>query len=164
MRLGVLSDTHDRLHPLVWELFDGVDTILHAGDICDDRILDDLQALAPVVAVSGNMDGSPTARRPLTFSGEIGGIRVCMTHGHLLDARDYFSSALGLFAKDRPRLIVLGHSHQPRIETRREVTCLNPGSAGPPRLGHAPTVAIVSIGPDGTLTCAHFPLRAGPHP
>jgi uncharacterized protein len=158
MRLGVLSDTHDFLDPKLYDAFAGVDAILHAGDICGDRLLDDLQVLAPVFAVSGNMDGTPTVRRPQRFSGEFEGVRVCMTHGHLVDPRAYCASARKLFAADRPRLIVYGHSHRAKLETCEGVTCLNPGSAGNARFGERPSAAIVVIDADGALECQFIPL------
>ena len=153
MRLGIISDTHDHLDPKIYDAFEGVDAILHAGDICTDRLLDDLEALAPVFAVSGNMDGSPTVRRPLTCSADFDGVRVCMTHGHLLDPRAYCASARKLFAREKPRLIVYGHSHHAKIEKCDGTVCLNPGSAGCERFGQPATAAIVVIGPDSMPEC-----------
>jgi uncharacterized protein len=158
MRLGILSDTHSFLNPKLYDALAGVDAILHAGDICGDELLDDLQILAPVFAVSGNMDGTPTVRRPQRFSREFEGVRVCMTHGHFLDPRVYCASARALFAADNPRLIVYGHSHRAKLETCEGVTCLNPGSAGHARFGDKPSAAIVVIGPDGELECQFIKL------
>src|SRR5215471_948995 len=63
MRLGIVSDTHGLLDSRVLEIFEGVDRILHAGDVGDERILVELEAVAPVIAVAGNVDGFPLAQR-----------------------------------------------------------------------------------------------------
>ena len=149
MRLGVISDTHGRLHGRVFEVFEGVDHILHAGDIGDDAVLDDLETIAAVSAVSGNMDGMPTKRRPLKFVGEFAGLRIGMTHGHLLDAADYNRSALQLFQSEKPQVIIHGHTHRAKNQTQEGVAILNPGAAWRPRSGRYPTVAIMEIGSPG---------------
>ena len=62
MKIGVISDTHGFLDPKVLKLFAGVEHILHAGDIGSDAIIAELEAVAPVTAVLGNTDSSPTFR------------------------------------------------------------------------------------------------------
>jgi uncharacterized protein len=152
MKIGVISDTHGYLNPRVFHLFEGVSRILHAGDVGADYILDDLAAIAPVNAVSGNVDGIPTARRPQKFSAEFGGLRICMTHGHLLDASDYDGSALAMFSSENPRIIIHGHPHVAREEVRDGVTFLNPGAACKPRFRDVASVAIIHIkSPDNFL-------------
>ncbi|MBI3736903.1 metallophosphoesterase family protein, partial [Candidatus Sumerlaeota bacterium] len=83
-RIGVISDTHGLLRPDVFEIFRGVDLILHAGDIEGDDLLAELETIAPVQAVSGNVD-FPTREglRPMTRRIETPAGRIAMTHGHL---------------------------------------------------------------------------------
>lgn len=151
MRIGIISDTHGYLAGKVFDLFCDVQYILHAGDIGDDRVLTELETLAPVFAVSGNMDGTPTKHRPITFSRELGGIRICMTHGHLLNPGCYSESAIRMFSDEEPRVIVHGHSHRAKHETLGEVSIINPGAACRPRFQEIPSVAVLEIAPNGEL-------------
>lgn len=144
-RIGLISDTHGWLNPKVLDVFADVQYILHAGDVGDDRILDDLEAMAPTYAVSGNTDGIPIARRPLRFSRELGGVRICMTHGHLLDSDDYNLSAYRLFEEDKPRVIVHGHTHRAKNKLIADVLFVNPGPACRPRFNDTASVAVLEI-------------------
>ncbi|HET6495654.1 MAG TPA: metallophosphoesterase family protein, partial [Thermoleophilia bacterium] len=81
LRIGVISDNHGYLDPEVLEIFAGVTHIIHAGDIVDPQILTALETVAPVTAVSGNLDGSgPTAELPTEATGEVGGVRFVVAH------------------------------------------------------------------------------------
>lgn len=151
MRIGLISDTHGYLNPRVYHHFDGVQRILHAGDVGGDNILLDLAEIAPVSAVSGNVDMGPTKDRPLKFSETIQGIRICMTHGHLLDTSNYNRSALEFFRGENPQIVIHGHSHRAKNETEEGVTFLNPGAAGKPRFRDVPSIAILEIEPQGTF-------------
>lgn len=117
---------------------DGVEHILHAGDVGDAAILDRLRQIAPVTAIRGNIDTRGScARLPETELVEVGGISFYLLHDlHQLDL-DPRSAGI--------RVVVSGHSHQPRIEERQGVLCLNPGSAGPRRFSLPVTMAIVTI-------------------
>lgn len=157
MRIGVISDTHGLLRPEVFREFEGVEHILHAGDIVDIGILDDLAAIAPVIAVSGNCDGwGIRARAPDVAEVELAGVRIGMTHGHL-DAT--FEAIPGRFPG--ARVVVHGHSHLPRAEWRGEVLLLNPGSAGPRAAGKPVCLAILEISEDGAIDVWHVDLESG---
>ena len=80
VRIGVLSDTHGRLDPLVLQQFAGVDHIIHAGDVMDDGILAALADVAPVTAVAGNLDRGALAKLPREVAGEVGGVRFVVSH------------------------------------------------------------------------------------
>ncbi len=124
--LGVISDTHGLLRPEAVEALRGSDRILHAGDIGDSAILDALEKVAPVTAVRGNVDTAPWARRlPTTEVIEAGGISIYMLHD--LAQLDLKPAAAGF------RVVIYGHSHQPKIEEKNGVLFFNPGSAGPRR-------------------------------
>ena len=82
MRLGVLADTHGALRPGVLDVFAKVDLILHAGDVGEPAILATLEALAPVTAVYGNVDGGALrARLPRVAEVKVDGFRFVVTHG-----------------------------------------------------------------------------------
>jgi|SRR5271165_2170877 len=130
MILGVISDTHGLLRPEALEALRGSDRILHAGDVGSRDILDHLRALAPVLAVRGNVDTQAWARKlPPTEVVETGGMSIYILHN--LDELDLSPEAAGMQA------IVYGHSHRPKMETRNGVLYFNPGSAGPRRF-HLP--------------------------
>src|SRR5436190_7296286 len=107
---GVISDTHGLLRSEVLRVFRGVDLILHAGDIGKPEILEELQALAPVVAVRGNNDTGGWAKRIPEFRiAEIGTVRVGILHD-LKTASEHEIANV--------EVVVSGHSHRPLIERR----------------------------------------------
>jgi putative phosphoesterase len=124
--LGVISDTHGLLRPEAVEALRGVDRILHGGDVGAPEILKELETIAPVTAVRGNVDGGSWARKlPLSEVIEVDGISIYMLH--ILEKLDLKPEAAGL------RAVVYGHSHVPKIEEKNGVLYFNPGSAGPQR-------------------------------
>jgi putative phosphoesterase len=126
MLIGVISDTHGLLRPEAVEALRGSHHIIHAGDIGDPMMLDDLRDIAPVTAVRGNVDRDPWARKiPLTEVLEIGELSIYVLH--VLQHLDLKPEAAGF------RVVVSGHSHLPKQETKNGVLYFNPGSAGPRR-------------------------------
>jgi uncharacterized protein len=124
--IGVISDTHGLLRPQAVEVLRGSDYIVHGGDIGSQEILEALSAIAPVTAVRGNIDKAKWARKlPETDVLEVGGISVYVLHD--LAQLDLKPKTAG-FA-----VVVYGHSHMPKQETRDGVLYFNPGSAGPRR-------------------------------
>ena len=146
MRLGIISDTHGLLRPQVHDVFAKVDRILHAGDVGDETILDELQLIAPVTAVYGNTDGH-TLRRRLGDVAEVAidGFQFVVTHG------DRFGSPRPEDLKGAwpdADVIVYGHTHRPLITDHPDFSVtLNPGSAGPKRFDLPVTVAIMETEP-----------------
>ena len=132
--IGVISDTHGLLRPEAVEALRGSDRILHAGDVGTPEILQGLAKIAPLIAIRGNVDTAPWARAlPATEVIEAGGISIYMLHD--LAQLDLKPEAAGF------RVVVYGHTHQPKIEEKNGVLYFNPGSAGPRRF-HLP----VSVG------------------
>jgi len=126
VRIGVISDTHGLLRPEACRAFEGVERILHAGDIGDEGVLTALERLAPVTAVVGNNDHGPWTRAlPETTEIRIGNVTILMTHIVASLAAD--PGALGV------SVVVYGHSHRPENVKREGVLYFNPGSAGPRR-------------------------------
>ncbi|MGB9204830.1 MAG: metallophosphoesterase family protein [Terriglobales bacterium] len=126
LTLGVISDTHGLLRPEAVEALRGSDRILHAGDVGAREILQALAKIAPVTAIRGNVDTKPWARRlPTAEVVEAGGVSIYMLHD--LAQLDLKPEAAGF------RVVVYGHTHQPKIEEKNGVLYFNPGSAGPRR-------------------------------
>jgi uncharacterized protein len=124
--IGVISDTHGLLRPEALVALRGSQQIIHAGDVGAPEIIDQLAAIAPVAAVRGNVDTAAWARRlPETEVVEAGGISIYVLHD--LAQLDLKPEAAGF------RVVISGHSHVPKQETRNGVLYFNPGSAGPRR-------------------------------
>jgi putative phosphoesterase len=143
MRLGLISDTHGLLRGEVFDVFAGVDHILHAGDIEDEDILDALATIAPVTAVWGNVDGwDVRGRVPEVAEVELDGVRAVVFHGMQLGSPTPEKAAA---AYPHAGLVVFGHSHRPVIQQVGSVLAVNPGSAGPRRFRDPVTVALAEI-------------------
>ncbi len=133
MIVGIISDTHGYFHPAIPEFFGEVDLILHAGDVGTPAILDELEKLAPVKAVWGNVDGQPVRVRTEHHQRlELESLRFWMTHigGHPNRWQPAIAAAL---VDDPPDVFICGHSHILRIERVRELgdmLYINPGAAG----------------------------------
>ncbi len=126
MLLGLISDTHALLRPEALAALQGVDQILHAGDVGAPEILEKLTAIAPVTAIRGNVDTEPWSRTlPETELIEAEGVTIYMLHDRA--KLDLKPEAAGIAA------VIYGHSHQPKIEEKNGVLYINPGSAGPRR-------------------------------
>lgn len=124
--LGVISDTHGLLRPEAMVALQGVEAIIHAGDVGGPEVLERLAGIAPVTAVRGNNDRGAWANKlALTEVLEIGGRLLYVLHD--VKALDLDPRAAGFAA------VIAGHSHQPLIEERDGVLFFNPGSAGPRR-------------------------------
>jgi putative phosphoesterase len=114
------------LRPEALAALRGSEHIIHAGDVGAPEILDELAALAPVTAVRGNVDKSAWAGKlPETEVAEFGGISIYILHD--LAQLDLKPEAAGF------SVVIYGHSHVAKQETRRGVLYFNPGSAGPRR-------------------------------
>ncbi len=136
--IGVISDTHGLWRSQVANAFAGVDLVLHAGDVGDPGILAELRALAPVIAVRGNVDKGAWARRlPQTEVVTIGTTPLYLLHN--LEQLDLDPAAAGFSA------VISGHSHQPISREQDGVLYLNPGSAGPRRFSLPVSVARVRV-------------------
>jgi putative phosphoesterase len=126
VKIGVISDTHGLLRPEAVDALRGSDYIIHAGDVGDPGILDTLAKIAALTAVRGNVDRGAWARKiPTTNVLDIEGVSIYVLHS--LQDLDLEPEAAG-FA-----VVVSGHSHVPRQETKNGVLYFNPGSAGPRR-------------------------------
>ena len=113
--LGVLSDTHGFLDPRVFDIFDGVDHILHAGDLGSESVAVELEAISPVTAVAGNVDAHlPPGRFPALRLFQAGRTRILIVHEAI--ARGKPLPALeGQVRDHNADLVIFGHTHQPYV-------------------------------------------------
>jgi len=146
MKIGVISDTHNYLDPKVLKLFTGVGHILHAGDIGLPWLLLELQAIAPVTAVSGNTD-DPGLNYVPTKVIEIEA-RKFLLH-HIINPRALSEPIQERITRERPDIVVFGHTHKPFYESVNGTLYFNPGYAGKTRFGMERTVAILHCNDDG---------------
>ncbi len=148
MIIGVISDTHGLLRPEALEFLRGSEHIIHAGDIGSPEIVPALEMLAPVTAIRGNVDVQSWARQfAETEVVELGGRHIYVIHD--VNALDLNPKAAG-FA-----VVISGHSHQPKQETRNGVLYFNPGSAGPRRFSLPISIGRLEIGPKGVEATIH---------
>ena len=172
MRIGLISDTHipeacEHLPKRVFEVFAGIDLVMHAGDVYVNRVLDELAAIAPVIAALGNGDeGLDGHRHRLDQADErvreahlveVAGVRIGLVHA--IPTPDETSEAVFARAMDRQfggpvDVIVQGHSHVEGVMRFGATMVVNPGSATLPRnlVGVPGTVAILEIGNTGEIT------------
>lgn len=135
---GVISDTHGVLVQEALKILMGVDLIIHAGDIDTQAVLNELNRIAPVVAVQGNMDrGAWTSHLCETQAVEIGQCLIYVLHD--VSRLDLDPSASGIHA------VVHGHTHQPSDVLQDGVRFLNPGSATLPRRNLPPSLLKLHI-------------------
>ena len=148
MLIGLISDTHipDRARQIpekVLESFENVDLIIHAGDLTTRAVIDELEKIAPVVAIQGNMDRVAGLDLPKAQVIEAEGMKIGVAHGEVYPRAD--TQQLLYFAKElNANILVTGHSHQPKIEQVEDVLLLNPGSPIVPRLADR-TVMLLEI-------------------
>lgn len=155
MRIGIVSDTHDRVLGALHATLEGVDEILHAGDIASAEALAEIEAIAPVTAVRGNMDERALAERlPEEKILTRGGVRIALVHGHRV-GRASVDDVAKRFADRGVGVVVWGHIHVPVSEVRNGVRYFNPGTAG--GIGGDPTCGILSI-MNGGFSVEHLAL------
>jgi len=145
LKIGVISDTHDHLDPKVPALFDGVDHILHGGDIGLPWLILQLENIAPVTAVAGNTDVGLDYK--ITEIVSLGG-RKFLIH-HIVDVRAPADAIRRRIIRENPDVVVFGHTHKPFSEKIEKTLYLNPGYAGKTRFGLPRTVAILHCDESG---------------
>ena len=136
--IGVISDTHGLLRPEAMKALEGVELIIHAGDIGTPRSWRIWRRIAPVHAVRGNTDrGDWAADLPPSRVVEVGGVQLYVLHE--LFCLDLDPAAAGINA------VIYGHSHHPHLERKNGVLYLNPGSAGPRRFTLPVSLARIKV-------------------
>lgn len=132
MKIGLLSDTHSYLDPKVFDYFEAVDEIWHAGDIGEFDVVDKLQAFKPFRAVYGNIDDQKVRLAfPENELFTVAGLKVFMTHIGGYPGR-YNARVRQLLDEHQPGLYICGHSHILKVmpDQKRDLLHINPGACG----------------------------------
>lgn len=152
MKIGVISDTHGYLDPRVAGLLEGVEHILHAGDIGTPRVVVELEQIAPVTAVCGNVDGGLHYRDTEVI--ELEGRKFLVHHNVSLQAMD--EALQRRLEREKPDVVVFGHTHKPFAETLAGRLYVNPGYTGKSRFGLPRSLAILHCEKEGIRTEFRF--------
>ncbi len=156
MKLGVISDTHGLLRPEVAPALAGVDHILHLGDVGKIAILRELEKIAPITAIRGNIDrDGPCAKLPETevyLAEDSEGKSHYIYLLHDLNSL-HLDPAAGKFAA-----VLFGHTHKPTIYKKRGVLYFNPGSCGPRRFELPITVGLLTVNAKDELAAEIIPI------
>ncbi len=143
MRIGIISDTHGLLRPEAIKQLAGADHIIHAGDIGAPEVIEGLRRIAPTTAIRGNIDVGEWAKDyPDSELVVLGGRSLYVLHNLKEIKLDPAASGFDV--------IISGHSHRPKIETKNGVLYVNPGSAGPRRFKLPIAVGIIALS-DGLI-------------
>ncbi|HJS67318.1 MAG TPA: metallophosphoesterase family protein [Nitrospiraceae bacterium] len=132
IRIGVIADTHGLFDPAIRRHFKGVDHILHAGDIGDRSVIEQLEQIAPVTAVSGNVDHDQQDILSSEAMLELTGRRIVVRH-ILYEGGRMTKEGRAFLERKQPDICIFGHTHQPKAEWFGKTLLFNPGSAGPKR-------------------------------
>ena len=131
IRIGLIADTHGLFDPAIRRHFKGVDHILHAGDIGDQSVIEQLAQIAPVTAVSGNVDDEQSVF-PSEAVIELAGRRIAVRH-ILYEGGKLTKEGRAFLDREQPDICIFGHTHQPKTAWFGKTLLFNPGSAGPKR-------------------------------
>ncbi len=172
-KIGVVADTHGMFDPCLTKLLQGVDVILHAGDMGGEDILDRLRNIALTHAVRGNVDG-PESNLPLTLKLDFVTAQVEMLHilpvpqseleawaeaSILQGAASPRGDRLLRVFDEKTRVVIFGHSHKPCLAKLGDVLFFNPGSAGAQRFSLPRCYGLLEIF-DDAITAAVLPLKS----
>lgn len=150
IQIGVISDTHGLFDPAIRRYFRNADYILHAGDIGKQSVIEQLEQIAPVTAVSGNVDNDGWSKFPSEAVIELAGSRIAIRHilyerGKLTkDGRAFLDCV-------QPDICIFGHTHQPTVEWLGKTLLFNPGSAGPKRFKLPRSLGILVLTRQGKI-------------
>ncbi|HET9453978.1 MAG TPA: metallophosphoesterase family protein [Gemmatimonadaceae bacterium] len=150
--IGLVSDTHGMVRPGLFSALDGVELILHAGDV-GRGVLDELRAIAPVSAVYGNTDAPGDPDLSESIEREFDGVRVHVSHGHELGSPRP-EKLLSTYDAD---VIVFGHTHRQLVHQAGKRWVVNPGAAGPRRFDLPASVGLLRID-EGRISVEIVPL------
>jgi uncharacterized protein len=155
IRLGVIADTHSLFDPAIVRHFSGVDHIVHAGDIGNRSVIEQLEMIAPVTAVSGNVDGYEESGFPTETIIKVNGFRIAIRHV-VFEGGKLTKEGKVFLDRTRPDICICGHTHQPRNEWLGDTLLFNPGSAGPKRFKLPRMLGLLTIG--ARLSARHIHL------
>ncbi len=150
MKIGIISDTHGHFDPKIRELFAGVEHILHGGDIGQQWVIEELQQIAPVTAVLGNNDVGMLYSETEIL--QLAGRKFLVQH--IVDVPSPGERLRQRIDREKPDVVVFGHTHKRHQEQIGRTLYFNPGYAGKPRFNLARGVAILKC--EGAAITAEF--------
>jgi uncharacterized protein len=156
IRIGVIADTHGLFDPAIRRHFRDVDYILHTGDIGNRSVIEQLEQIAPVTAVSGNVDKYEQSGFPSETIIELAGLCIAIRH-ILYKGGKLMKDGRAFLNRERPDICVFGHTHQPKTEWLGKTLLFNPGSAGPKRFKLPRGVGILVLTKQGIVP-RHIPF------
>jgi putative phosphoesterase len=165
MRIAVVADTHSAPHPGTTKHLSSMspDAILHAGDVGDLAVLDELRDIAPLLAVRGNIDGRvpelPDVLIIEVTAAETVLLRVLLLH-IAVDGPRLRADAARLARARGASLVVCGHSHVPLVARDGDLAIFNPGSAGPRRFALPIVFGAIDVS-RAAVRLAHFECATG---
>jgi putative phosphoesterase len=142
--IGLVSDTHGLVRSELHTVLAGVELILHAGDVGGDDVLDELELIAPVLAVYGNTDMPGDPRLAAAIEREFNGVSVHVSHGHEVGS----PTPEKLLARYPAQVIVYGHTHRQLVSHAEGRLVVNPGAAGARRFRLQPSVGVLRLDGD----------------
>ena len=144
IRIGIIADTHSLFDPAIRQHFKGVDHILHAGDIGNQSVIEQLEQIAPVTAVSGNVDDDEQNGFPSEAVIELAGLRIAIRH-ILYEGGKLTKDGRTFLELEGPDICVFGHTHQSKREWFGKTLLFNPGSAGSKRFSLPRGIGFLTI-------------------
>jgi len=156
IRLGVIADTHSLFDPAIARHFYGVDHIIHAGDIGKRSVIELLETIAPVTAVSGNVDGYEESGFQTEALIKLNGVRIAIRHV-VFEGERLTKEGRAFLDRTRPDICIFGHTHRPKNEWLGDTLLFNPGSAGPKRFKLPRSLGLLTISKN-KVTAYHVTL------
>ncbi len=163
VRIGVVADTHSKPHPEALRLLRerAPDHLLHAGDVGDPKVLDALEAVAPLTAVRGNIDGASALPDAIALRIEGDGFVLPLLLTHIAVYGPKLRKEVRAMAeKESADLVVCGHSHVPFVGRDRGIATFNPGSIGPKRFQLPIVFGVMDLSPSG-VKLVHVSCETG---
>lgn len=143
--IGIISDNHGGVPNPVFDIFKNVNIIIHAGDFGNMDVVAELEAIAPLYGVSGNIDlWEMNAKFPQKRQFEISGIKFYVQHNIKDPVKHYLNLKRDSLFSDT-NIVIYGHTHVPDIKKYGNYLYVNPGSTVQPRKGHKPSVCLLEI-------------------
>jgi putative phosphoesterase len=141
MLVGLVSDTHGLVRPEIFTALEGVELILHAGDVGGRSVIHELAAIAPVRAVYGNTDVPDEPGLEASLQIDVQGLSIHVSHGNEVGR----PTAEKLLVRYPADIIVFGHTHRPLVVRHGSRLVVNPGAAGPRRFDLKPSVGRMRV-------------------
>ena len=143
MLIGLISDTHvtkkrGELPEEVFKIFNGADLIIHAGDITQKKVIDELESVAPVIAVLGNKDKLDLNETEII---EAKNFKIAVNHGS--DYSDDFDRLYRFAVKLDANILITGHTHKPHFKIIDDILLVNPGTSNSSKA--SPSLALLTI-------------------